>query len=467
MYSYRRRGRLDAGSIFFIIVFVLTGIGISYLAYADRGKFWDILPFICIPAIVISLVFMIINFIRRTRGSSFFILFFALSIAGLILSSFFGPSALNYQAERNTDNKNYEQSIYYYKVLLDNYPNSRLADRALENISFAYFSNHNYKEAIDSFKEAINLEILSGDNLEIKNILEECYTKLADDYYKNQEYDLSAQSYLDAVAILKEIKTNFPDTNEAFISIYKIPEYLYQAALNFNKTRNWDKSIESLEEIINNYAESKYFYDSNYLLSNTYINKAAELAASNNYEESVEEFLKILDLDALDYDYHNINSYQKSRVFPNISPDILKNIAEDKYTGGYYKKALFLCRIIIEYNPEQEEEINPLLIDSKLKLISSSPCNSIEQPVPERKIWGTEKSILIIENNTEFDLTIYLKGPEYRIIEVQENSTAEIEITAGNYETAAELSNPDIPPYYGNVAYEEGQRYREEYTITN
>jgi len=467
MYIYRRRRRLDGGSIFFTVLFILVTIGISYLAYVDRGKFWDILPFVCIPTVVISLILIIINFTRRTGGSILFVLFFILSISGLILSNFLGPPALINKAERSFDNKNYEQSIYYYRTLLDNYPNSRLADKALENIPYAYFLDRNYTEAINSFKEAINLEILSSDDLEIKKILEECYVKLAQKYHKNDDYSLSAENYLNAVIILKEIKDNFPDTNEAFISIYKIPEYLYNAALNFNKIRNWDKSTEALEDIVNNYYESKYFYDASYLLSNTYINKAVELVNSNNYQEGIEEFLKILDLDALNYTYNNINDYQKNRVFSNIPLSVLKNIAKDKYNSGDYEKTLFLCEVIVKYNPEKEEEIIPLLIDSKLKIIASSTYNLFEQPVPERKFWGPEKSILIIEDNTEFDLTIYLKGPEYKIIKVEKNSTSEIEITAGSYEAAAELNNPDILPYYGKVTYEESQKYREEYTITN
>ena len=63
-------------------------------------------------------------------------------------------------------------------------------------------------------------------------------------------------------------------------------------------------------------------------------------------------------------------------------------------------------------------------------------------------------------------LTTYLKGPEYKIIKVEKNSTIEIEISAGIYEAASELSNPDVLHYYGKVTYDEGQRYREEYTIT-
>ncbi|HEY4696195.1 MAG TPA: tetratricopeptide repeat protein [Candidatus Hydromicrobium sp.] len=466
MYTYRKKYRLDPGSIFFMVLFMLTAIGMGSLLYVDKGKFWDLMPFVSIPAVIISLILTIFNFIRRTRGSSFFIFFFILFVTGLILSNIFGPSALSYKAEKSLDNKNYSESINYYNTLLNNYPNSQLAENALKNISFAYYSNNNYIEAIDSFEKAIDSEIFSAQDLEIKKIMEQCYVKLAQDYYENKEYNKSAESYLNAVEILEEIKRNFPATNEAFIAIYKIPEYLYNAALNFDKTENWDKSIEALENLINNYNDSDYFNDAGYLFSEVYIKKTTELVESRNYIEGVEEFLKILDLDAISYNYNNISDYDKRRVFLNIPPDILKNIAMDNYNSGNYKKSLFLYEIIVEYNPQLEEEVNPLLIDSKLNLVSSSAHNLFKPPIPDRKFWGPEKSILKIENNTEFDLTIYLKGPEYKIIKVEKNSTIEIEIGAGTYEAVSELSNPDILPNYGNVTYEEGQRYREEYTIT-
>lgn len=466
MYIYRRKYRIGPGSIFFMIVFILITIGMGYLFYMDKGNFWDMLPFVCIPAIIISLILTIFNFTRRTRGSSFFVVFFILSLTGLILSNFFGPSALKNKAEKSFDNKDYSQSINYYNTLLNNYPNSKLTDNALEKISYAYYYNSDYTEAITYFKKAIDSEIVSDNDLEIKEIFEDCYSKLAQYYYNNEKYSQSAESYLNAVEVLEDIKSNFPDTNEAFIAIYKIPEYLYKAALNFNKTKDWEKSIEALENIINNYNDSDYFNDASSLLSKTYINEAAELVSNHNYIEGAEEFLKILDLNALDYSYDNIKDYEKMKIFSNIPSGTLKNIARDKYNSGSYKKASFLYEIIVEYNPELEEEINPLLIDSKLKLIASSTYNSLSPAVPERKFWGPEKSILIIENNTEFDLTVYLKGPEYKIIKVEKNSTSdEIEISAGTYEAASELTSPDILPYYGTVSYEEGRKYRVKYPI--
>ena len=465
MYTYRRRARIDAGSIFFIVIFLMASAVIGYFAFTDKGKFWDILPFICIPVIIISLILVIVNFARRTKAGTFFVLFFLLSVVGLIMSSFFGPLALINDAEKSFDNKNYEDSINYYKTVLDNYPGSRHANTALKNISFAYFSNKNYMEAINSFNKAIELEIISNNDLEIKKVLEECYIRSAERYYKNNKYASSAENYFEAVIILEDIKNNFPDTNEAFIAEYKIPEYLYRAASDFNKVKNWDRSIECLEKIIREYNDSNYFSNACHLLLDTYIKKSRELILDNNYQKGVEEFLKVLDLDTTGYIYNNISDHQKQMIFSNIPTDTLKKIAKDNYNSGSYKKSLFLCEIITGYNTEIEEDIAPLLVDSKLKLISSSDYKLLEQPAPLRRFWGSKKSILVIENNTEFDLAMYLKGPEYKMIKIEKNSSQEIEITPGTYKTAMDSNNTDILPYYGEIAYEEGQKYLVEYSI--
>jgi tetratricopeptide (TPR) repeat protein len=415
--------------------------------------------------IIISLILVIVNLIRRTRGSTFFILFFLLSVFGLIMSNFFGPKALINNAEKSSDNKNYEEAIDYYRTVLDNYPGSRHANTALEKIPSAYYSNKNYEEAINNFNKAIELEIISSNDLKIKKVLEECYIKSAEIYYKNNKFAFSAENYLKAAILLEEIKSNFPDTDEAFISEYKIPEYLYKAALSFNKIENPDKSIECLEKIVREYSDSEYSSKAFSLLLDAHIQKSRELIQNNNYYEGVEEFLKVLDLDSSINNYNNIGDYQKQIIFSNISPYILIEIAENNYNSGAYKKSLFLCEIIINYNPETEEDIIPLLINSKLKIISSSDYKLLNQPTPVRRFKGPERSILIIENDTEFDLTVYLKGPEYRLIKVDKNSSEEIEIASGTYKTAFDSGNTDILPYYGEITYEEGQKYLEKYSM--
>ena len=223
--------------------------------------------------------------------------------------------------------------------------------------------------------------------------------------------------------------------------------------------------ISSLEEILKNYNNSEYYDPAGTLLFDLYIDKAVELTGNFDYAEGIEEFLKVVDLELEDKSYHDIPNSSKKKVFSNIPIDTLKDSASNKYSSGEYKKAAFLYELIIEYYPESEEEINPLFIDSKIKAIAASAHSTFIVSAPERKLWGQEKSILIIENNTSFDLIVYLNGPESIKLQAEKNSSVETELTAGIYEIASESGSQDILPSYGIVSYEEGQRYREEYSI--
>jgi tetratricopeptide (TPR) repeat protein len=464
MYTYKRK-RFGPVSIFFIAVFILTAVGMGCLAYLNKGKFWDILPYVCIPVIILSIVIIIFNLIRRNRGNFFFTLFFLSSLLGLILSYIFGPSVLSDKAQNSFESEDYGQSIDYYNELLKNYPGSSLAVNALGNVPYSYYANADYQEAIISFEEAIDSGLISNSDLEVKNIFEDCYYNLAQENYNSENYSQAGENYLNAAEVLKEINKEFANTNEAFISLYKIPEYLYNAALSFIKTDDQKSSIAALEEIIENYNSSEYFNLSGALLFDLYIEQAAEMSDNFDYTDGIEEFLKVLDLEVRDKSYHDIPDSKKRKVFFNIPVDTLKDTASNKYSSGSYKKAAFLYELIIEYHPESEDELDPLLVDSKIKSIASSNHNIFTLSAPERKLWGREKSILIIENNTSSYLTVYLNGPEPIKIKADKNSSIETEITAGTYEVASEFTDNDILPCYGTVTFEEGQRYREEYTI--
>jgi tetratricopeptide (TPR) repeat protein len=464
MYTYKRR-RFGPGSIFFIVVFSLTAIGMGCLAYLNRGKFWDILPYVCIPVIILSIILIIFNLIRRNRGNFFFILFFLTSLTILILSYIFGPSVLNTKAQDSYESGDYDRSIDHYNTLLKNYSGSRLAVDAMGKLPYSYYANADYDQAITSFEEAIDSGVLNGSDLGVKKIFEDCYYMLALENYNSENYSKAGENYLNAVRVLKEINEEFANTNEAFIALFKIPEYLYYSALSFNKTGDLENSISSLEEILENYNNSEYFNPAGTLLFNLYIDKAIELAGNLDYAEGIEEYLKILDLEVEGKFYHNIPASRKRKVFSKIPINTLKDTASNKYSSGYYKKAAFLYELIIEYHPESEEELDPLLVDSKIKSIGSSDHSTFKISAPERKLWGQEKSILIIENNTSFDLIVYLKGPESIKIKAGKNSSVETGFTAGMYEVASESDDHDILPSYGIVTYEEGQRYREEYPI--
>lgn len=463
MYTYRRRGKVGPGSIFFAVLFALATIGLGYLLYLDKGKFWDFLPFVSISIIVASLILAVFNFVKKTAIGYVFIIFFITFLSGLILSSIFGPFAVYSEAQKNFNDAQYHESTGKFKIILDDYPNSKYADDALKNISYAYYYDGNYKKAILYFEKAIEQNIIHPSDLEIKNIFADCYLKLAENYYSEKKYTESAENYLNTIEILSEIIVNLPDTNEAFISTYKIPEYLYNTAKCYRYNNDLDRAIETLTNIINDHPESEYIADANSLLFSTYIDKSMELKNSYKHKESVEEFLKILDLEYQN-NYGYMLNYCKEKIFSDVSPDILKDTAKNMYQQCEYEKALFVCNAAIDYNPELEEEFIQCIIDCKIKIIISSSHNEIKQPEPARKIYSPEMSRLVVENNTSFDLTVYFGGPEYRIEKLEPDSKIEIEIKAGKYSIAAELETLEIIPYFGIITYEENQKYLQSFS---
>ncbi len=464
MYTYKKRNRLGAGSIFFIALFIACTIGLSVLLYFDKGKFWDIIPFVSIPIIIISLILVIYNFVKRSGAGYLFIFFFLIFLCGLVLSSIFGPFALNRKAQKNFDGQKYKDSIIEYDILLENYPNSRFAIGALKNISFAYYNAGQYIHAIGSFDDSIKQGSLSYDDLEIKIIYNESYQKIAEDNYNNKSYMASAKNYLKAVEVLEDIIKNYPDTNEAFIATHKIPKLLFNSALSYRKIEDYKQEIEVLENLVENYSDSDYYLEANSLIITAYTNNAVRLVAEEKYSEGVEELLKTFDREDKNKDLL-IPIYKKNKVFYNVPKIIIKDIAANFFRAAEYEKALFLYENIIEYYPESESEVTSNLVKSKLRLMADTDYTELKQSTPGKRINNPENCIIIIENNTPYHLALYLGGPEYKVINIASESEFEIEIKSGEYEIAAELVNSNILPYYGMITYEENLKYREAYSI--
>jgi len=466
MYTYRRKYRIGPGSIFFMILFILITIGMGYLFYMDKGNFWDMLPFVCIPAIIISLILTIFNFTRRTRGSSFFVVFFILSLTGLILSNFFGPSALYHSAQDSFENKKYSEAITNYKTIVVRYPNSRYSDDSLKNLANSYYLNQDYENTIIYFKKAIENKILNEQDLEVEKIFADSYIKIAEDNFEKQKYETSGENYLNAVEYFNKIKLQFPDTNDAFISAYKIPEYLFKAATCFNNLKNWEKTEQILNNIITNYNESGFSQKAKELLFNTYISKSSQLKDNKDYEESIAEFLKIFDLDE-EIQSSNIYSlsYYKRLIFSDIHFPMIKNSADKLYNAGEYKKALFLYNIILENYPDLEPSLVPFIAGCKIKIVAGSNYEIITPTDPIGKFNSKENSKIIFDNKTSFKLDIYIGGPDYKIIKLEKESKTEIEIKSGTYEIAVEFENTDKAPFYGKITYLVGKKYQEEYKI--
>ena len=466
MNQYSSRKSISGGSIVFTVLFFLVFIGAGYLLFIDKGKFWDYLPFICIPSLVITLILLIFYLIKRNSSGYIFTIFFLIFLSGMILSSIFGPFALMNSAAGDYSGKQYAEAITKYKKILDTYPNSKYAKEALANISGSYYLNGNYPEAIFYYEKSINDNIIDGETLDIKKTFADSYLKIADSFYAEKDFSKAAEYYLKSVSYLEQILQKYPETNDAFISKYKIPEYLFKAADCLKNEKNWEGSAAILKNIIDKYPESDFSLKSYKVLFNIYIDKALDIKEDGQYRKSVVEFFKIYDMgdDLLDLVQSEIK-YSQNNLLAGIPPNILIQAANDFYKLAEYKKSLMIYDYLLANYPENEFMATDNLVNIKIRSISEKPY----EPIPEFTVVGSfaksGNSRVTLDNRTEFNLTVYLGGPGNKIARLEKKTKTEIEILAGDYKVVVEIQNPENSLLYGETSFEDGKKYKNVYVL--
>jgi tetratricopeptide (TPR) repeat protein len=458
MYDYNRRRKIGPGSILFFFLFSASIVGLAIVLYLDKGKFWDILPYFCIPIIIISLIMAIYNLVRRCNAGFIFILFFAVFTIGIVLSSIFGPFALKREADHFLESENYSSVIKSYEAILDNYPSSRYAPEALKGISFAYYYSRQYLKADSSFNRSIEEGIIDPGKLQIMDILSDIYFQTAELQNQDGDYLKAAEYYIKSVELLKKTKSTFPDTDEAFIAEYRIPHYLFLASENYNLGQDRISSIEVLREITADYPESDYYNEAYETLRDTYMEYAVELSSSYEHEQAISWFLQYLETDPK-LESLVLKDYKINRIFREAPSLIIKKFADKYYLAGDYQIAIFLYNVLTEYNPEYTNTSASRIIDSKIQLAYNHPYNEISESILKKYSNTPETSIIVFQNNTKNILTVYIQGPEEDILSISSEDKMELEIAPGDYIILIEPEDSDMMPYMGSFLFEEYARY--------
>jgi len=464
MYSYREKRALSISSFFFMLLFIFIFIGAGVLLYIDKGIFWDWLPIACIASALINLILLIVYFVKKSVAGYIFTIFFIAFLSGVILSSLFGPFAVNNRARDAYDNKNYSEAAEGFRTILEEYPSSRYAKGIIKDIAFTYYLQGSYEESLPYFRDAIEQGILNAEELETAKLLAELYSKLGDKYYSEKKYRAASENFLRAADYFDFISANFPETNEAFIAKYKIPEYFYRAAESYSEEKMWDDALVLLERLTQQYPESEYYDAANNMLFDLYISKAFDLKSSGNFTESISSILSILDFpeDILKDKIEAFNS-RSSSLFSGMEAAALIDSADSYYMQSSYSKALFLYGYIFNNLAESQENITKNFVDCKIIINSVLTYEHIFQSDPYARIKKEGIAKVSFENKTDYKLTAYISGPDYRIIVVEGQAKTEIDLPAGDYTITAELAGPGTVPFFGKVTYEDGGRYREIY----
>ncbi|MCL4378844.1 MAG: tetratricopeptide repeat protein [Actinobacteria bacterium] len=464
MYEYRRRNKLGAGSILLILIFILVIAALAVLYFVNKGKFWDILPIASIVIIVLSLIFAIFNMARKADGGFIFIILFLIFLAGLVLSNLFGPFALNKNAQEASDKGDYKSAIKNYEEIIKNYSTSRYYNEALKNVVSDYNNAGDFENTIKYLNLCIEKKIIDTESLEVKKIFSNSYSKLAEKAYGRQDYNAAALNYIMTINILKDILANFPDSDEAFISNYKIPEYLYKAADSYKKAGNFSQGIEILKQLLKDYPESTQVKEGGDLIFGSYMEEVLNLIDNSKYSEALDEYLSAAELALKNNPEIQIDMYN-SQVFSKIPEETLLEYAAGICKEGNYAGALQIFTYMFSAYPELSENINPYYATCKVKILSKSSY----EVLPEIKLVSNIKNqgnfVLTVYNRTEKELILYFNSTAGSLFKLKAGSRLDITLSAGNFEIAGEFAETISPVYYGNFNFEENKRYSQVFIM--
>lgn len=483
MYEYNRKSRLGFGSIFLIILFSLTIIFLSILFFINKGKFWDLLPIISVAIIILSLIFAIFNVSRRASGGFIFILFFLLFIGGLIISSIYGPFALSREAQQAIDSENYLVAIKNYNEIINKYSTSRYYEESLKNIVYAYQKTGDYNNTIKYINLCVEKNILDRNSLEVKKILSESYSKIAESSYKDKEYETASLNFILAVNTLRDIIKNFPNSDEAFIASYKIPEYLFKAADCNNKIKNYEQAISLLTELVEDYPENDFAEQAKPLVFDNYFKDILNLIEKSEYKEALDKYMLAKNITSkaetnsdsgISTGNNSINmsiKFYDDQVYSRIPQDILFEYGTNLITSEESKNALSIFEYLLENYPEMEEEINPYYAICKTAIIKNEIYENLPQIKEDYKTRNEDYFILTIINSTAGSLNFYISNNSANgsnVFKLKPKSRVEINMPGDTYNIAAEIindSNEVEQKFFGSFNFENKKKYSQTFLL--
>ena len=122
-------------------------------------------------------------------------------------------------------------SISEFQLLVDQFPDSELADDALYNIGLCYFNMHQFEKSVNFFETVIHnypdgtISILDGGN-EFGKTAAKCHYAIVNCYLamanieKAKENVLLSKNFPDSYVLVDEIKKSFSDLAESAMTTY-------------------------------------------------------------------------------------------------------------------------------------------------------------------------------------------------------------------------------------------------------
>jgi outer membrane protein assembly factor BamD (BamD/ComL family) len=264
---------------------------------------------------------------------------------------------------------------------------------------------------------------------------------------------------------------------------------------NWTLTKNKNK-IEDYEEFINSYPNSKRHYE-----ARTKINELKELqswqtAQSQNTIESYTAYInqystgkyatnahaKIKQMEEEKYvlpewnkaktkntykAYFDFYEQYPNSSYSSLALEKMQEIEENDWAKAQKANTVAAYKKYLSNYPDgvYTDEAKEAIIDREVDAIMAGNHGLIP---PLNRVYSSSSStsMVEIENNTSYTLTILYSGTTSRKLEIPPHKTYSVTLSNGNYRVAAKVSSPSIIPYAGNESLTGGEYSTVYYIIT-
>lgn len=146
-------------------------------------------------------------------------------------------------------------------------------------------------------------------------------------------------------------------------------------------------------------------------------------------------------------------------ILSDIPQIQLGKAALQHYDQQEYDKSAYLYQAILEYYPESSLDYMTNLVLSKINVIQNSSYHNLSFTGEATRIYAPEQSKLEVNNTGSHDAVLYLSGPQKIRTEIASNTTLELELMPGVYQSAVEYLSRSSIPLFGNLSFEQDSRY--------
>ncbi len=193
-----------------------------------------------------------------------------------------------------------------YKMIYNDFPNSKVADRGWFEAGVCYEEANQYEVAAMTFQELPT-------KFPKSKLREKAFLRAAEDYKKLEKWDLAAQAYQTAASAITKAEFAIPSLSSAsecyqkieqfdmagkmFEMIYeryssdpKTPQALYNAGLIFEKGKLYSNAIKVYDILAQRFAESEYAAEAFFSIGLCYEKMGQNENMANVFSEYAQKF---------------------------------------------------------------------------------------------------------------------------------------------------------------------------------